>query len=185
MRFEPVDEFCCLFCGRSGSAAKKADAALGMPLVRFISATSRRSRLASSLSSLLTPSLIPPSISACPAQFITVSSVPTPKISVTCLAHSLRLLKSGRRCPNIPIACSLISFGYFPGFFPFAVNPFLLSSVFRTSSFQFAKSITLRQTRGGSGISFCKALFTKGTKISNILDAEEIDEDCPFFRFGL
>jgi hypothetical protein len=67
-------------CGRSGSAAKKADAAFKISLAQRSSFTSARSRLISADSSLVAPGRWPPSISAWRTHLRTVSDEPTPEL---------------------------------------------------------------------------------------------------------
>ena len=77
-------------CGRSSSAAKKADAVFRIALARLSSAFSRLSLLSSADSSVDTPGREPPSISAWRTHLRTVSAVPTPSSRATSLiaAHS-------------------------------------------------------------------------------------------------
>ena len=70
-------------CGRSSSAAKKADALRNIALARLSSAFSRFNRFNSAASSVVTPDRSPASISACRHHFRTVSGVPTPSSSAT------------------------------------------------------------------------------------------------------
>ena len=65
-------------CGRSSSAAKKADALRKIAFARFNSAFSRFNRLTSTASSDVTPGRFPASTSARRHHFLTVSGVPTP-----------------------------------------------------------------------------------------------------------
>src|SRR5690606_31246724 len=88
---ERVDERYERLCGRSSSAAKKAEAAFKISFARRSSATSARSRLISSASAVVVPGRWPASISARRTQVRTVSAAPTPSFAATAFiaAHSV------------------------------------------------------------------------------------------------
>src|SRR5262249_22114350 len=98
-------------CGRSSSAAKKADAALRISLARRSSRTSARSLRTSADSSLLTPGRWPASTSAWRYHLRSVSADPMPSRLATAQMAGQSDEYSGRTSATIRTARSRSSGG--------------------------------------------------------------------------
>src|SRR5699024_4035812 len=129
-----VDELHDQRCGRSSSAAKKAEADLKIALARRSSRTSFSSSASRSASLVVVPGRWPSSISACTTQFLRVSGL-IPSCSPTRRNVPDFVAGSCRASTAILVALSRSSSGYFLGAAMLLILPWIQS---------------LHQTRGDS-----------------------------------
>src|SRR5699024_6458903 len=121
-------------CGRSSSAAKKADADLRIEFARRSSRTSFSSSIKRWDSLVVVPGRYPSSTSACTTQFLRVSGL-IPSCSPTRRNVPDLVDGSRRASPAIPVPLSRSSSGYFLGAAMLLILPWIQS---------------LHQTRGDS-----------------------------------